>query len=132
MVFPFVDLTDFKDEFRYTAVDLDVDPSRFDALLERALKTASERVEDMATLVPKDEWRDAATTDDVPFVARESVIRLARARLERIMEDGLEQESLASGVSYSYRPPKALRDDVRDTLDEADLRAGDDDFVFNA
>jgi hypothetical protein len=61
-----------------------------------------------------------------------AVIRLARDRIAGIKEDGLSSEGLASGVNYDYRPPKALREEVKEALDEADYRTADDDFVFIA
>jgi hypothetical protein len=133
MPFPYVGAETFRRESEYTPSDFPgiASESDWQALIDEALRTASERVADYANLVTTDaEWDPDDKT--VPFVAREATIRLARARIARIKEDGLESEGLASGVNYSYRPPATLREEVQESLDEAGYRAGDDDFVFNA
>jgi hypothetical protein len=131
--FPYVDADTFASELPYTASDFPglASESEWQGLLERALKTESERVASYANQVDTAaEWDPADAT--VPFVARMAVIRLARDRIAGIKEDGLASESLGSGASYDYRPPEALRKEVKEALDEADYRTADDDFVFIA
>ena len=57
------------------------------------------------------------TVDDVPHPVREAVLRLVRARLARIEEDGLERESV-DGASYTYRPPEDLTREIAVSLRE--------------
>lgn len=133
MPFPYVDTETFASELPYTENDFPglAGESEWQALLERALKTESERVANYANQVDSDtEWDPEDKT--VPFVVRMAVVRLARDRVAGIKEDGLNSEGLASGVNYDYRPPEVLREEVKQALDDADYRAGDDHFVFNA
>lgn len=118
MPFPYVETSAFEQELQFSPADVGLAESEWNATLSRALKTASERVEGYTDA--NTDWR--ADGDTVPFVVQEAVIRLARHRIARIKEDGLESESLASGVSYNYRPPADLRDEVKADLIEAGYR----------
>ena len=77
----------------------------WEALLERFLDEESERIEG-----PDYAGREF---DDVPGPVKNAVVRLVRSRLEQIKTDGVESESLASGLSMTYRPPEAIRRDVQ-------------------
>lgn len=132
MPMPFVDETTFEQELQYTAADFDLDSSEFQALLTRALGTASEQVASFATEIADGTWQNAASVDDIPRVAREGVIRLARARVARIREDGISKEDLVSGAGYDYRPPQAIRNEVKQQLDEAGYRSAPEDFSYHS
>lgn len=56
---------------------------------------------------------------DPPQVVVDAVVRLARARLDRVQSDGLESESPGDGSSVNYRLPAELQRDVRATVREA-------------
>lgn len=132
MPFPYVSPDELRLELQYSANDFpNVDgQSDWEQLLTRALKAESERVAQYANEVDTvNEWRPANAT--VPFVVQEAVIRLARARIARIREDGISNESLPSGASYNYRPPEEIRSEVKASLDEAEYRTADDDFIAN-
>ena len=78
-------------------------------LLERLLDEESERIEGS-------DYADRTFDEDVPGPVKDGVIRLVRSRLDRIKTDGLETESLSDGSSYGYRPPEAVRADVRSAV----------------
>lgn len=131
MPFPYVSPEALARELQYTAADIPgvAGETEWSALLTTAVETESERVGIYANNVETaNEWRPDDAT--IPLVVREAVIRLARARIARIREDGISSESLVSGASYDYRPPADLRNEVKATLDEAEYRTGDDDFVL--
>lgn len=133
MPFPFVKRATFERELQYTALDVGIQSeSDWNAVLDEALKAASERVGGYATAIDSHaEWYPDDAT--IPFVVRESVIRLARQRVAAIMEDGLSSEDLVSGAGYDYRPPADIREEVKADLDEHGYRIGDDaddDFVL--
>lgn len=72
---------------------------------------------------PINGWPDGPITieweyglDEPPGDVVDAVVRLVRSRLDRIQTDGLESESLPSGQSASFRPPEAIRADVRRTV----------------
>ncbi|AUV81259.1 hypothetical protein C2R22_05940 [Salinigranum rubrum] len=125
MPFPFVERDALERELQYSATDFPgtTSESEWNGLLEHALKAASERVEGY---VDDQDWRDEDAT--VPYVVRGVVIRLARQRIAGIREDGISSEDLVSGAGYDYRPPQAVRDEVKDTLEEAGYRTGDEEF----
>ena len=56
--------------------------------------------------------------DHVPGPVRDALVRLVRARLERIRADGVESEAMPSGQSVTYRPSADILDEVRDDLEE--------------
>ncbi|SFR42136.1 hypothetical protein SAMN04487947_1228 [Halogeometricum rufum] len=116
--FPYVDRDRFATELQFTAVDFALDESDWNQLLDDALKAESERVE--AYCAEDVGWRAASA--DVPFIVQTAVIRLARQRVAGIKEDGINSEDLVSGAGYDYRPPQALRDEVKQALGEAGYR----------
>lgn len=128
MPFPFVEADRLAHELEYTQADFPAieSESGWNSLLSDAVKTESERVEGYADDDAADGWRDADAS--VPYVVRSAVIRLARQRIAGIKEDGIAKEDLVSGAGYDYRPPKALRDEVKEALEEAGHRTGEDEF----
>lgn len=118
MPFPYVDTDAFERELQYTQADFPgvADESEWNALLDEALKTESERVE---AYTSGQSWRNS---DSVPYIIRAAVIRLARQRIAAIREDGISSEDLVSGAGYDYRPPQEIRNEVIEMLDEADYR----------
>lgn len=118
MPFPYVSKDDFEAELPFDREYLDIDGSGWDSLLTRSLKGATERVE---TYINDDtDWRGDGET--APFVIQEAVIRLARARISRVHEDGLSSEASASGSQQSYRAPAKIRNEVKAELAEAGYR----------
>lgn len=55
---------------------------------------------------------------DPPQAVVDAVVRLARARLDRVQSDGLESESPGDGSSVNYRAPAELQRDVRATIQD--------------
>lgn len=117
MPFPYVPADEFELELEYTAADFPAIQSESDwnKLLERALKTASERVD--GWIDGEYDWRGEDNT--APFVVQTAVTRLARQRIAGIKEDGITKEDLVSGAGYDYRTPAELRAEIRDELSEA-------------
>jgi hypothetical protein len=117
MAFPYATRAQLTRELQYTQADFPgvADESDWNALLDRALRTASERVEGEA--YAGRDWRGANA--DPPTVVEAAVIRLARHRIASIREDGLSSEDLVSGAGYEYRPPAAIRTEVQQELARA-------------
>jgi hypothetical protein len=126
MPFPYVEPERLEHELQYTQNDFPgiEDGSDWATLLSDSLKTASERVD--GWLDSGTDWRDA---DSVPFVIQLAVIRLARARIAHIREDGIESEGLVSGANYDYRPPGELREEIRRQLADAGYGTNQLDFL---
>lgn len=55
--------------------------------------------------------------DEVPAAVERAIIRLVRTSIDQIKVDGLVNESLPGGSSYSYRPPSDTRAEVKSNLD---------------
>jgi hypothetical protein len=119
MPFPYADRARLERELQYTQADFPgvADESDWNALLEDALESASERVE--GAQYAGQDWRDA--TDTVPAIVAWAVIRLARHRIASIREDGISKEDLVSGAGYDYRPPSAIRSEVQQAIQNAGL-----------
>ena len=119
MAFPYATLAEFNRECPYGPEDFGLSDEEWYALVTEKLEQESERVEAWIT----DEYRDREV-GDVPRLIRAAVIRLTRTVIAQIGEDGLSSEALASGAQYSYRPPKEIRDDVREELVDAGYVTG--------
>lgn len=125
MPFPYVEAEAFERELTLTPERIGVSDTEWQELLNDVLESESERVEtdDYAGV----QYRDLPTTEGVPGIIREAVIRLARARLYAIETDGLESENTGDSASYNYRSPSAIRQEVMADLQAADLSRGDSD-----
>lgn len=117
MPFPYVTASTLDTEISYTRQGFGLTQNEWTDLLERKCKQETERVESWID----QSWRPDDA--DVPFVIRAAVIRLARSTIHQIEEDGLEQES-AEDRSEIYRPPQAIREEVRTELGEAGYDTG--------
>lgn len=116
--------TDLTRELDYDMLDFGIESeSDWNGLLDDALQTATERVDGYTD--PEYSWDG---TDDVPLTVREATIRLARARIMRIQEDGLNSEDLVSGAGYDYRVPEDLRDDIKQSLADGPYRSTTDGY----
>jgi hypothetical protein len=117
MPFPYASRDQLERELQYVQADFPgvQDESDWNGLLDDALETESERVEGDAYAGA--DWRDATAT--VPLVVELAVIRLARQRIAAIREDGISSEDLVSGAGYDYRPPSAIRAEIRQALSDA-------------
>lgn len=124
MVFPYVTPDEFERELSLTANRLQVSDSQWTSLVDDVLADASERVEtdDYAG----ETWRDLESTDDVPGIVSEAVVRLARARLYAIESDGLQSENTGDSASYDYRSLAKIRSEVMVDLQTVDLSRDDD------
>lgn len=87
-----------------------VDEADWDALLDDLIDEASDEVDAMA---------GQSFGSSPPSVIRKATVKLTRAELHDIREQGLSSESDAAGNQQSYLDPGAIRDDVRDLLKEA-------------
>lgn len=125
MPFPYVTAECLERELTLTPERLDISDTDWQSLLDDVLESESERVEteDYANV----QYRDLDSTDGVPGILREAVIRLSRARLYAIETDGLESENTGDSASYNYRSPSAIRQEVMADLQAADLSRGDED-----
>lgn len=120
MPFPYVDADTIDREVSQTPVELGFAEEDWQTLLTDKAEQETARVEG---------WTDVnyrAEDADVPFVIRAAVIRLVRSIVHQIHEDGLQQES-AEDRSEIYRPPRAIRSEVRDEL--AEVGYGDEDMA---
>lgn len=125
MPFPYVDADKLERELQLTPERIGVSDTEWQELLSDALEGATERVEtDEYAGV---QFRDSETTDDVPGIIREGIIRLARARLYAIETDGLESENTGDSASYNYRSLADVRAEVKSDLQAADISRGDDE-----
>lgn len=125
MVFPYVTREQLERRLELDADALAVSDEEWLAILDEVLEAESERVE-LAEYAGVS-YRDVDTTDEVPSIVREGVIRLARSAVQQIRTDGLSSENVGDGASYAYRPVSDIRDEVARSLSEADLnRSGED------
>ncbi|MFC6825676.1 hypothetical protein [Halopelagius fulvigenes] len=105
-------------ELDYSPLDFGIESETdWNDLLDESLQTATERVDGWTT--SEHTWTDA---DDAPYTISEAVIRLARARILRIHEDGIASEDLVSGAGYDYRSPKELHADIKGDLRDMGYR----------
>jgi hypothetical protein len=125
MVFPYVTADAFERELTLTANRLGVSDSQWDTLVDDVLESESERVE--TADYAGETWRDVESTDDVPGIVREAVVRLARARLYAVESDGLQSENTGDSASYDYRSLAEIRSEVMADLQAADLSRDDGD-----
>lgn len=128
MPFPYVTQSEFEPRIDYSWRDFDniAGEKEYGEVLTTILETESERVEGPGYTGQR--WRDGGS---VPHVVKDAVIALAQTSLSQIKERGLARESLGSGASgsggtYDYRPPKEIRDEVKETLEEAGFVGGPD------
>lgn len=124
MVFPYVTPDDFERELTLTADRLEVSDSAWQSLIEDVLDSESERAE--GENYADETWRDVDSTDDVPSIVREAVVRLARARLYAIESDGLQSEGTGDSASYDYRSLAEIRSEVMASLQDVSRDDGDD------
>jgi hypothetical protein len=125
MVFPYVTADDFERELTLTANRLGVSDSEWYSLVDDVLESESERVE--TADYAGETWRDVESTDDIPGIVREAVVRLSRARLYAIESDGLASEGTGDSASYDYRSLAEIRSEVMADLQAADLSRDDGD-----
>lgn len=124
MPFPYVTVETLKRELTLTPERVGLNDSEWQEMLGDFVETETERVErdDYAGV----RYRDLPSTDDVPGIVREAVIRLSRARAHAIEQDGLSNENVGDGSSYTYRSLAEVRQEVKAELQAADLSRGEE------
>lgn len=93
-----------------------VDPGDWSGLLSDLIDEASAEVDAMTG--------ETFGDSNPPSVVRKATIKLVRAELHDIREQGLSSEADAAGNQQSYLDPGVLRDEVRDILKEAGYYEG--------
>jgi len=115
----YVNLGDLKIELPFTSSDFQLDDSieegedysDWDDFLLDLLEEESSRLEG---------WFEDHNfeTDPPKTPVKEGVIRLVRLRLDLVNSDGLEDESLGDGSSFSYSDPRKIRNEVKSDISE--------------
>lgn len=113
MPFPYITAEKFERELPYSHENTDLSETEWDQLIEDKLKQESERVEGYSG----QKWREAPE-GDVPRLIEGAVIRLTRSVINQIEEDGLSSEKIDDHTEQ-YRPPSAIRAEVRAELADA-------------
>lgn len=127
MPFPYVSVSEFRDEYDPTHDDFNfADQSAYETYLGRILEAESERVE--APAYTGSEWRTDAT---VPGPVADAVSRLVRTRVDARLSETLSSETTAAGRQESYRVPREVRIDIQDDLADAGFGSGDHWSVSN-